>query len=137
MYAYRSWIGVTPGHLQVCDSSTHRDALRYGASRCAPVNADACGFANGCTAQMIVSRGRCALSGSSATPEADITNPRHGVSQAVSPEAGDPRCDGGSQRSVVTSATGVPVRQFTICSIGPASVGQFANLPFCDPRGNG
>ena len=40
------------------------------------VNADACSFANGWTAQTAASRERRPLSGSSATPEAEITNPR-------------------------------------------------------------
>ena len=47
--------GATLGPLEVCDSSTNRDALRYGASRCGSANAEACGFASGRTAQMTAS----------------------------------------------------------------------------------
>lgn len=47
--------------LRFVDPSIHRDVLRYGASRWVPVNVDACGFANGCSAQMTACEDAVAL----------------------------------------------------------------------------
>ena len=74
-FAPHSRNGVMFGPVEIGDSSTHRCALRCGASRFGPVNDGACGLANGQSARSTASRGRHRFRASPTMPDAAITTP--------------------------------------------------------------
>ena len=110
-YAPHARTGTMFGPVEFGDSSTHRGALRCGASRFGLVKDGACAFADGWTARSSASRERHRFR---AVPPRRMPRPRpngQGASAAVSREAGGSRFGDGATALRSGVGRGDAVRQ--------------------------